>query len=51
MPIDTDMLSLANPVFHTSVLAASIMLLKLMLQPWMTVGRMMSVRTVQQSSS
>ena len=35
-------LSLDNPVFHTYVLAASIMILKLMLQPWMTVQRMMT---------
>ncbi len=44
MPIDTEILSLANPVFETFALAASIMLLKLMFQPWMTVVRMMSVR-------
>lgn len=43
MPIDTG-LSLDNPVFHTYALAAAIMLLKLMLQPWMTVQRMMKVR-------
>ncbi len=43
MPIDTALLSLENPVFQTYVLAASIMLLKLMLQPWMTVVRMMKV--------
>jgi glutathione S-transferase len=35
-----DLLSLDNPVFHAYVIAASIMLLKLMLQPWMTVVRM-----------
>lgn len=40
MPVDTAILSLENPVFHTYVLAASIMILKLMLQPWMTVVRM-----------
>ena len=40
----TALLSLDNPVFLTYMLAASIMLLKLMLQPWMTVVRMMSVR-------
>ena len=40
MPVDTTMLSLENPVFQTYVLAASIMILKLMLQPWMTVVRM-----------
>jgi glutathione S-transferase len=37
-------LSLQNPVFATYALAASIMLLKLLLQPWMTVARMMQVR-------
>jgi glutathione S-transferase len=41
MSVDTAMLSLENPVFQTYVLAASIMILKLMLQPWMTVVRMM----------
>ena len=41
MTIDSATLSLANPVFHTYVLAAGIMILKLMLQPWMTVVRMM----------
>jgi uncharacterized MAPEG superfamily protein len=43
MPIDNAMLSLSNPVFYTYVLAASIMLLKLLFQPWMTVYRMMKV--------
>lgn len=43
MPVDTTILTLENPVFSTYVLAASIMLLKLMLQPWMTVVRMMTV--------
>jgi len=38
---DAAILSLENPVFQTYVLAASIMILKLMLQPWMTVVRMM----------
>lgn len=41
--VDT-LLSLDNPVFHTYLLAASIMILKLMLQPWITVRRMMKVR-------
>jgi len=41
MPVDTAILSLENPVFQTYVLAAGIMILKLMLQPWMTVVRMM----------
>ncbi|MCP8690316.1 MAPEG family protein [Marinobacterium sedimentorum] len=40
----TTILSLENPVFFAYVLAASIMLLKLMLQPWITVFRMMKVR-------
>ena len=44
MPFDPNNLTVANPVFHAYVLAASIMLLKLMLQPWMTVQRMMKVR-------
>lgn len=43
MSIDT-ILTLDNPVFHTYLLAAAIMILKLMLQPWMTVWRMMKVR-------
>lgn len=41
MHVDTTILSVENPVFQTYVLAASIMILKLMLQPWMTVFRMM----------
>jgi len=44
MTTETTILSLENPVFFAYVLAASIMLLKLMLQPWMTVFRMMKVR-------
>ena len=40
----TTTLSTENPVFWTYSLAASIMLLKLLLQPWMTVARMMKVR-------
>jgi uncharacterized MAPEG superfamily protein len=36
-------LSLDNPVFHTYVIVAAIMILKLMIQPWMTVWRMMRV--------
>lgn len=39
----TAALNLDNPVFWTYALAASIMLLKLLLQPWMTVARMMKV--------
>ena len=33
MAVDTALLSLENPVFRTYLLAASIMILKLMLQP------------------
>jgi len=44
MTTATTILSLENPVFFAYVLAASIMLLKLMLQPWITVFRMMKVR-------
>lgn len=43
MLAETTMLNLKNPVFHTYVLAASIMILKLMIQPWITVRRMMKV--------
>lgn len=42
MPFASALLKLDNPVFHTYVLTACIMLLKLMLQPWMTVVRLMS---------
>jgi uncharacterized MAPEG superfamily protein len=41
MNVETAILSLDNPVFHTYMIAASIMILKLMFQPWMTVVRMM----------
>jgi uncharacterized MAPEG superfamily protein len=41
MNFDITLLSFDNPVFHTYVIAACIMILKLMLQPWMTVVRMM----------
>jgi glutathione S-transferase len=44
MSFDPTNLTITNPVFHAYLLAASIMLLKLMLQPWMTVQRMMQVR-------
>jgi glutathione S-transferase len=44
MNAEYPILSLANPVFATYVLTSSIMLLKLMLQPWVTVMRMMKVR-------
>ena len=43
MGADTAILNIENPVFQTYVVAACIMLLKLMLQPWMTVVRMMIV--------
>jgi len=43
MNIADVILSLDNPVFHTYLLVASLMLLKLMLQPWMTVRRMLKV--------
>ncbi|MCG6871853.1 MAG: MAPEG family protein [Gammaproteobacteria bacterium] len=44
MAAEAGILSLENPAFVAYALAASIMLLKLMLQPWMTVVRMMTVR-------
>ncbi len=44
MSVDAVTLSFENPVFRHYVLAASIMILKLMLQPWMTVARMSKVR-------
>ena len=44
MNADTALLSLDNPVLRTYLLTASIMILKLMLQPWMTVVRMMKVK-------
>jgi uncharacterized MAPEG superfamily protein len=43
MNLETAVLSLENPVFQTYLIAASIMILKLMIQPWMTVVRMMTV--------
>lgn len=43
MNADIAVLSMENPVFHTYLVAACIMLLKLMFQPWMTVVRMMKV--------
>jgi len=41
--ITSALISLDNPVFQTYLIAAGIMILKLMLQPWMTVVRMMKV--------
>ena len=43
MPVETVTLTFENPVFHTYLIAASIMLLKLMIQPWITVQRMLKV--------
>ena len=43
MPVE-NLLSLDNPVFHTYLIAAAIMILKLTIQPWITVQRMMKVR-------
>lgn len=43
MNVEIAVLSVENPVFQTYLIAASIMILKLMLQPWMTVFRMMKV--------
>lgn len=43
MTIDPSILSLDNPVFQTYLVAAGLMILKLMLQPWMTVARMLIV--------
>jgi glutathione S-transferase len=43
VPVETANLSLENPVFHIYLLAASIMILKLMIQPWITVQRMLKV--------
>ena len=40
---ETVLLSLENPVFQTYLMAASIMILKMMLQPWMTVYRMLKI--------
>jgi len=44
MSTPTAILSLENPAFLVYALAACIMLLKLLLQPWMTVLRMTRVR-------
>ena len=43
MTIEFAVLSFDNPVFHTYLVAASIMILKLMIQPWITVQRMLKV--------
>lgn len=44
MNADTVVLTLENPVFQTYMIAAGMMILKLMLQPWMTVARMLKVK-------
>lgn len=44
MSVENTLLSLSNPVFQTYLVAAAIMILKLMLQPWMTVQRMLKVQ-------
>ncbi len=43
MNAEVAILSPDNPVLQTYLIAASIMILKLMMQPWMTVARMMKV--------
>lgn len=43
MAFDIANLNIENPAFHAYLVAASFMILKLMLQPWMTVQRMMKV--------
>ena len=43
MPAELTALNLDNPVFPTYLIAADIMILKMMLQPWITVQRMMKV--------
>jgi len=43
MPDAIATLSLQNPVLNTYLVAASIMILKLMFQPWITVQRMIKV--------
>lgn len=43
MTIEVTALSLENPVFQTYLIAAAIMIIKLMIQPWITVQRMMKV--------
>lgn len=45
MPVEPSILSLDNPIFVTYLITAAIAILKLMLQPWMTVYRMMKVRS------
>ena len=42
--MSTSLLAFENPVFQAYVIAASLMLLKLMLQPWITVYRMLKAK-------
>ena len=42
--MSVSLLSFDNPVFQLYALAASLMLLKLLLQPWLTVARMFKVQ-------
>ena len=44
MNAESDLLVLTNPVFATYALTACIMLLKILLQPWITVQRMLKVK-------
>ena len=43
MNLAGQLFDLNSPLFHTYAVTAAIMLLKLMLQPWMTVQRMLKV--------
>ena len=43
MSVESTTLSFENPVFYIYALAATTMILKLMLQPWITVQRMLKV--------
>ena len=42
--MNNSLMTFSNPVFQLYALAASLMLLKLMLQPWITVYRMLKVQ-------
>jgi hypothetical protein len=44
MTFDAGVMSFDNPVFQSYAIAACLMLLKMMLQPWMTVMRMMKIK-------
>lgn len=41
MVIESELISLNNPAFQAYTIAACIMITKMMLQPWMTVARML----------